>query len=124
MNPLAYLWIINLLLIVDWAKNRRPTFWLVALIVFGPIGAVAYTIYFYEQINWPIELAKTVRSLTGKPALRPCPRCGTVAELKAHQDGRQTHFMCPHCIERTFLAPRQASEAVEAARNILQDTDH
>ena len=121
MIALAYLWLLNVILIIDWARNRRPLFWLWALVAFGPIGAMAYIIYYYEQINFPIELATTIRKLTGKKVLRACPRCGTVAELKPHQDGRQLHFMCELCIERTFLEPHDATEVLNAAESIINN---
>lgn len=121
MNEYAYFWIINLILIVDWAKNRRPLYWLWFLIVFGPISAFAYIIYYYEEINFPIELAKTVRRLLGKKVVKECPRCGIVSEIKAHQDGRQTHFMCQLCIERTFVSgDRTSLRVVQAAAEIVQ----
>lgn len=118
---LAYLWILNLLLIVDWAKNRRQPFWLPALVLFGPLGAAAYIIYYYESINFPIELAKTVRRLTGKKVVKACPRCGEVAEIKAHQDGRQLHYMCQSCIELTFAQGETAMSAVEMAADIVRE---
>lgn len=123
MNPIAYLWILNLILVVDWAKNKRPTFWLAALVLFGPIGALAYLIYFYEQINFPIEVAKTIRRIRGKKVLRECPRCGGVSELVAHVDGRQQHFMCELCVERTFVEPHRPEEVVKAAQSILSNFD-
>ena len=121
MNPWLYLWLLNLILIIDWAKNKRPTFWLVALIFFGPLASVAYVTYFYEQINFPIELAKSIRKLTGKKVERSCPRCGLVGELKAHQDGRQLHFMCERCIDLTYKEPVRVSEVLEAASQILKE---
>lgn len=121
MNPLAYIWILNIVLIIDWAKNRRPTFWLGALIFFGPLGAMAYIIYFYEQINFPIEIAKSIRRWTGKKVVKACPRCGIVSEIKAHQDGRQLHYMCQLCIERTFVAEKSALSVVQAAADIVRE---
>ncbi len=118
---LAYLWILNLLLIVDWAKNRRQPFWLPALVLFGPLGAAAYIIYYYESINFPIELAKTVRRLTGKKVVKACPRCGEVAEIRAHQDGRQLHYMCQSCIELTFTRGETAGSAVAMAADIVRE---
>lgn len=121
---LAYLWILNLLLIVDWAKNRRQPFWLGALVLLGPFGAAAYIIYYYESINFPIELAKTVRRLTGKKVLKRCPRCGEIAEIKAHQDGRQLHYMCQACIDFTFAQGETAVGAVLAATDIIREAGH
>ena len=119
----ALLWLLNVVLIIDWAKNRRQLFWLGALICFGPLGAMAYTIYFYEQINFPIELAKTVRKLTGKQVLRMCPRCGLVDELELHQDGRLHHFMCRTCIRKTYLDPVDPLDVIEAAQTIIKSTE-
>lgn len=122
MRVLPYLWILNLVLLIDWAKNRRPAFWLFALVTLGPLGALAYLIYYYEDINFPIRLAATVRKLSGGEPVRPCPRCGTVTTLISHTDGRQEHFMCRTCVERTFLEPHKPWEAVDAAAKLIQDT--
>lgn len=122
MRLLAYLWILNVVLLVDWAKNRRPAFWLFALILLGPLGGLAYTVYFYEEITFPFPIASTLRRLIGKQAVHRCPRCGRTAPLIAHMDGRQQHFMCSRCVEQTFLEPHRAWEAVEAARQILNDS--
>lgn len=98
MNPLAWLWLINVLLVVDWAKNRREPFWLFVLILLGPIGAMAYIIYFYEDITFPFPLAQTYRRLTGTPVTRICRRCGKrVSQLVPVEQGRQTHHMCRSC---------------------------
>jgi ribosomal protein S27AE len=124
MRLYIILWLLNIILVIDWAKNKRPLPWLAALCLFGPLGALAYLIYFYESINFPIELAKTVRQLTGKKTLRACPRCGQVKELVSHQDGRQKHFMCQACVERTFMEPHDSSEVLEAANSILKSSDN
>lgn len=123
INVFVLLWLLNIVLVIDWAKNRRPFPWLMALALFGPVGALAYLIYYYEEINFPFELAKTVRKLTGKKTLRPCPRCGAVTELVSHQDGRQMHFMCETCVRKTFMEPHDSSEVLHAAENILRNSD-
>ncbi|MCA9779034.1 MAG: hypothetical protein KC800_20035 [Candidatus Eremiobacteraeota bacterium] len=120
MKLFYFLWFLNIVLVIDWAKNKRPFPWLAALCLFGPLGALAYLIYYWESINFPFELAKTVRKLMGKKTFRECPRCGEVAELVAHQDGRQMHFMCEACVRRTFMEPHDSSEVLEAAEGILK----
>lgn len=115
--------ILNIILIIDWAKNKRPIPWLFALVLLGPLGGMAYVIYYYEQINFPIKLAQTIRGLTQKPIAKPCPRCGVVAELKQHQDGRQMHFMCQQCIEMTFLEPLDVNDVLDAASTIIRARD-
>ena len=123
MRPYLFLWLLNIVLVIDWAKNKRPLPWLAALCLFGPLGAMAYLIYYYESINFPIELAKTVRRMTGKKTVRACPRCGQVAELVSHQDGRQMHFMCRACVEKTFMEPHDSSEVIQDAHSILKSAD-
>ena len=120
MRLFYLLWFLNVVLVIDWAKNRRPLPWLGALCLFGPLGAMAYRIYYWESINFPFPLAKTLRKLTGKKTLRECPRCGQVGELVSHQDGRQMHFMCEACVRRTFMEPHDSSEVLEAAEDILK----
>ena len=122
MKPLSYLWLINVLFIIDCALNRRQLYWFVILVCLGPLGALAYGIYFFNEITFPFPLGKTWRKLTGKKVVRACPRCGIVSEIKAHQDGRQVHYMCQLCIERTFAEEpsRDANAAVQAAEAIAQ----
>lgn len=126
MFPVLLLWLLNVLLIIDWAQNKRPRFWLGVLIFFGPLGALAYVVYFYEDITFPIPLARTLRGLGQPPRLRTCPRCGQARELKAHQDGRQLHFMCDECASVTF-APAESrgsrSDVVARAKAIVEEVD-
>ncbi|MGE0493340.1 MAG: hypothetical protein AB7S38_29300 [Vulcanimicrobiota bacterium] len=126
MFPVLLLWLLNVLLIIDWAQNKRPRFWLGVLIFFGPLGALAYVVYFYEDITFPIPLARTLRGLGQAPKLRACPRCGQARELKAHQDGRQLHLMCDECARLTF-APAESrgsrSDVVARAKAIVEEVD-
>ena len=121
MRAFFALWLLNVVLVIDWAKNRRPAFWLFALLTLGPLGGLAYLIYYYEEINFPFPLARTLRKAFGKPVKRQCPRCGQHAELVSHLDGRQHHFMCQTCVEATFMEPHRSWEALEAAESILSD---
>ncbi|MCA9797193.1 MAG: hypothetical protein KC910_35530, partial [Candidatus Eremiobacteraeota bacterium] len=126
MFPVLLLWLCNVLLIIDWAQNKRPGFWLWVLVFFGPLGAMAYVVYFYEDITFPIPLARTLRSLGRGPQLRACPRCGQARELKAHQDGRQLHFMCDECAELTFAPPESKgsrADVVARAKAIVEEVD-
>ena len=97
-----FILLLNLVLIVDCAKNRRPVSWFFILLFGGPLGAIAYLIYFWESINFPIPLARTLREPGSGKTQKRCPRCGLHKELKQHQDGRQLHFMCESCAQQTF----------------------
>lgn len=120
MNLFWYLWLLNVLLVIDCAINKRNLTWFFILTL-GPVGALAYLVYFFESITFPFPVARAWRAITQKKVLKPCPRCGVVSEIKAHQDGRQLHYMCEVCIQKTFSGESEVEAVVQAAEAIVQE---
>ena len=97
----------NLLLAVDCAINRRELTWFFILGFLGPIGAVAYLIYFWESITFPFPLAKALRGAAQSKTQKRCPHCNKwVDRLHAFQDGRQSRQICSICRDQLASAQR------------------
>ena len=96
-----FVWIIpNLLFVIDCAKNRRDPVWFFVLGFLGPLGAIAYGVYFWESITFPLPLAKMARQ-AGRKTERRCPHCGQwVDKLFPYTDGRQQRQLCAGCREQ------------------------
>ncbi|MBT9581877.1 hypothetical protein IV102_00920 [bacterium] len=92
------LWLLpTLLLVIDCAKNRRDPVWFFVLGFLGPLGAVAYTVYFWESITFPVPIAQLVRG-AGKQTQKRCPHCGRwVDRLHSMTDGRAQRTICAIC---------------------------
>jgi len=85
----------NLLLVIDCALHRRDLSWFFVLGLLGPLGAIAYLVYFRESITFPFPLA---RLLAGPKTQRKCPQCGRWAnQLFPFTDGRQERTICSIC---------------------------
>lgn len=97
----------TVLFVVDCAKNRRDTVWFFILICLGPLGALAYAIYFWESITFPIPLAKTFRQATAGQKQRKCPHCGRwMDKLYDFEDGRARRLVCSICRDELSAARR------------------
>lgn len=96
---MRWLWLLpNLLLLGDWARNRREVQWFFVLALFGPLGAAAYLMYFWESITFPFPLASTVRAWRGGRTAKRCHRCQQLSyHTRLIVDGRSTHLMCNLC---------------------------
>lgn len=100
-----WLFLPNLLLLVDWARHRRGVGWFFVLAGFGPLGAVAYTVYFWESITFPFPLARTFRSWNQGPVSKRCQRCQQLASrVEWVEDGRTRHLMCAACAVEVRLS--------------------
>lgn len=98
MRPPWWLFLPNLLLLIDWARNQRSLGWFCVLACLGPAGALLYTVYFWESITFPFPLASTFRSLMQKPVTKRCHRCQQlVSRVEWVEDGRTRHLMCASC---------------------------
>lgn len=97
----------NLLLAVDCAIHRRELTWFFILGCLGPIGAVAYLIYFWESITFPFPLAKVFRAATQSKTQKRCPHCNKwVDQLHTFQDGRQGRQLCSICRDQLAAGQR------------------
>ncbi len=109
MQAMHYWWIFlpNILLLGDWLQNRREVAWFFVLVGFGPLGAAAYTAYFWDSITFPVRLAALSTTLTAGSVSKQCPRClQTVKKLEPFYDGRSTHYLCRGC-QAEILSTRQ-----------------
>jgi hypothetical protein len=97
----------NLLLAVDCALNRRELTWFFILGFLGPIGVVAYLIYFWESITFPFPLARAFRAAAQGKTQKRCPHCNKwVDRLYSFQDGRQGRQLCSICRDQLSAAQR------------------
>lgn len=93
-----WLFIPNLLLLVDWARHRRNVSWFFVLACFGPLGAAAYLAYHWESITFPFPVARTLRRLTRGQVSKRCHRCQQLSSrVEWVEDGRSRHLMCAAC---------------------------
>lgn len=104
MNYWPLLFLPNLLLLGDWLKHRREVSWFFVLAAFGPLGATAYTMYFWDSITFPMRPGDIARRFDG-PGPKRCGRCQQVRSgLEWVEDGRTRHLMCAQCAREIVSA--------------------
>lgn len=94
----------SLLLVIDCALHRRDPVWFFILGFLGPLGAVGYTIYFWDSITFPVAIASVVRG-AGRQTQKKCAHCGRWADkLFPFTDGRQQRSLCSICRDQLEAA--------------------
>ncbi len=96
--------ILNILMTIDCAVNRRSVRWFFIIWFIPFIGSIVYIIYNRRFITFPLSLSACNFSLPGKGKIGRCTRCGRPGQrLYEFEDCRRLNFFCTMCISEIEL---------------------